>query len=188
MRFLVLVLWVSFLVYGDRRIRARHRSPPAAVIPSGCVAAPAKETLPHFNAARAMKLNWRLRDIDLAARAERSPFPNRTDYLGKYVACKIEAGEPVIASDLAVLPTVPQASSKVLYLLPLKPTAREELNAGNHIDLFLGARGIVSDAHVEAVVPGTDPAGWDAVLQISPAEDQLLKEQEPQKLKWILRQ
>ena len=188
MRILVLLLWIFFLLYGARRIRERVPAAPAArVIPSGCLPASQKNRLPHFAAMRPMQVNWRVRDSDLAARGEGSPAPPRTDYVGRYLACKIAAGEPVTASDLGSQPIVPPASGKVLYLLPLQPNAVDAVNAGNHIDIFQGEHGIIRDADVETVVPSPGPTGWDAVIQISAAEDQLLKEQNAQSLKWILR-
>ena len=109
-------LWTTLLAGGAVEIWRRPKQPPRRPAQSGgCLSQIEKTRLPHWTAIRAMQPNWLLRDADL-----RDPGGDTrpASFAGKYVACKVAAGEMLVESDLALKYNVAVVSQKVLFELP----------------------------------------------------------------------
>jgi hypothetical protein len=129
-----------------------------------------------------MVANWRITAADLT-QPPPAGAPANAEFAGKYLACKVGAGDPVVSSDLRSQPQIPLTDKK-LYLLPLRAGEETAVNAGTRLDLFADATANVSNAEVMAVVCSSR---CEAVLQLTPAEVELLKPLDPSKLKKIIR-
>lgn len=183
-KLVALLLWGVFLAWGAWKIehRSKEPAPPAAGAPvSGCRTAAQKSAMPHMVACRDMGVNWRIRSSDLCRPAP-SDAPPASEFVGRYIACIVSAGDPVLAGELTEHPKVAPASGKTLYLLALAKGEEASWNAGNRVDLFPGPTAVVSNAEVIAVICDSD---CDAVLQLTPAEVELLKYTDALKLKRV---
>jgi hypothetical protein len=187
MRYLVylvcLLCWISFLDWGALRLRQWPKAPPARTVVSACLAPAEKQSLPHLVALRDMAVNWRVSAADLT-RPVHGDAPTASEFVGKYLGCKIAGVDPVITFELRSNPQITVADKKLLYLLPLDATEESAINAGMHLDLFAGATADVTNAEVLAVVC---KSSCEAVLQLTPAEIELLKLLDASKLKKIIR-
>jgi hypothetical protein len=184
-KFTALLLWLAFLLGGAWKIGHRQNTPPASSGErvSDCLTPVKKKTMSHLFARHDMGVNWRVRKSDLYQPAEPG-VPAASDFDGKYVVCKLHAGDAMVPSEVRFRPEVSPATGKILYLLPLQRGEEEWLNAGKHVDLFPGPTALVSNAEVMAVICDSN---CDAVLQLAPAEIELLKQTNPLKLKKVSR-
>lgn len=185
-KLIALLFWVALLVYGTWEIARRQSKPPSSIVaaPVGsCLTALQKKTMPHLLAQHDMVVNWRISISDLHP-GDGASVPAIPDFAGKYVVCKVSAGEAVVSSEVTRNPEVSVPAGKALYLLALRAGQEESLNVGKHIDLFAGKTATISSAEIMAVICDS---GCDAVLQLGPAEVELLKLSGPLELKWIMR-
>lgn len=184
MKLVALLFWGVLLAWAAWKIEQRPTKPPspAAAAPvAGCRTTAQKKAMPHTVACRDMEVNWRIRSSDLCQSVP-SGAPTASEFLGRYVVCKLSAGDPVVADELGAHPRVASASGKTLYLLALGKGEEEYWNAGSRVDLFPGPTAVVSNLEVMAVICDS---GCDAVLQLTSAEVELLKHTDPFKLKKV---
>jgi hypothetical protein len=186
MRLVALLFWVAFLVWGAWNIKHRYNKPAslgAAPPVGGCLTLAQKKAMPHLIARRDMGTNWRVRRSDLY-QPEGPSVPALIDFVGRYTACKLSAGNAVVSSELNPKPNIPVSNGKPLYLLPILSGEEESFNTGTHVDLFAGPTVAVPNAEVMAVI--CDSA-CVLVLQLTAAEIELLKLSDPLKLKKVIR-
>lgn len=177
MKFILWLLWIALLGYGAWRLKDRPRRPSSPSATGGCASVAQKYTMQHVVARRDMPVNWRVGSADINAEAAGSPAAG--DFIGKYVACKASAGDPLVLSDLKMKLETP-ASGKTLYRLRLKPHEEDWLNAGKRVDLFLGATPVL--ANVEILGVECD-AQCEAILQLTAGEIAALEKIDPLALK-----
>ncbi|HXJ37905.1 MAG TPA: hypothetical protein VNH18_01430 [Bryobacteraceae bacterium] len=163
----------------SRRSSPPHRAPAAA----GCLTAQEKKSLPHWIAIRAMPLNWLVRTADLAAPQTGSP-PPVSALTGKFVACKIVAGDSLIVADLAAAPRIPLKKGKLLVPLPLSNGDADALNAGESIGLFDGTTEVIGNAEVAALDCRAACVAW---LQVTGPERQLLDQKKSSAFRLVSR-
>jgi hypothetical protein len=180
-KLIAFLFWAAFLASGVWKIEHRPNKPASSTAPpnSGCLAVAQKKVMPHLVARHDMVINWRVRASDLSLPSSPGAAAP-VDFVSKYVVCKVSAGDALVSSELRLMPEVSPASGKTLYLLALRRGEEESLNAGKHLDLFPGPTAPVSNAEVMAVICDS---GCDAMLQLLPAEVELLKLSDPMKLK-----
>lgn len=178
-RLIVLLLWLVFLWKGYGWHRERSEQQPSSLVSkSRCLSPFQKTTLPHGTANRAMPENWRISAQDIAG---------ISGVNGRYTACPLSADDPVIERDLQDAPNIAPADGKLAYSFVLKsdsPVDRS-LNAGMVVQVF-EERGpaLVTDARVLAVLRDD---GFSAILEVTPAESQLLIREGSAKLRVIPR-
>jgi hypothetical protein len=96
-----------------------------------------------------MPLNWRIGSDDL----DWGDRKDHLNFIGKYLAHKVEKGAPVAESDTNSDPVIDPADGRLGYLLAAQSNVPQAINAGTHVEVF-GADGIplISDARVLAVI------------------------------------
>jgi hypothetical protein len=183
-RIIVLLCWVVFLAWGGWTIGHRPDTKTATAVTTltECLTTTQKKSMRHVVARRDMGVNWRIGASDVY-QSGGSGGAGITEFVGKYVVCKAALGDAVVGSDLASRPSVSPAAGKVLYLLRLRSGEEESLNATKHVVLFRGPTAGVTNAEILAVL--CDSA-CDAVLQLTPAEVELLKLTDPLEMKKVL--
>ena len=174
MKWYLLAIWTLLLAAGMIRIRMSAPKPKSPQPePAGCLTAAAKEKRPHWIAARAMDVNWRVQATDLRPPTDGSTPPHPSAFLGNYIGCNLAAGDPVALSDIIPDPRIPAAPGKLLRLFPLGDRD-QGWNARSRVHVFAGPKEIIPDATVAAVVCR---ASCFAYLQIGITEDRLLDQQ-----------
>jgi hypothetical protein len=184
-KLILLLLWFAFLGWGARTIHDRPKPDPVKSprIVGGCRPPMEKTVMPHLVARVNMPVNWRLRPSDLR-QPENSAVPPLHDFTGQYLTCEVSKDEPVTADD--VTPTNSAISidpRKSVYRLVLRPGKEDSLNAGQRVIVLSGPTAIVSNGDVKVVI--CDPRCY-AVLQVEPAEFELLKPHDPMELEVLL--
>ena len=177
-RTMFLLGWAIPLAVGGYII---HERVPVKPAPGHAGAAAATGTPPaHWTAAHDLPLNWRIEEPDIVSAGALDLKP----LSGKYLHRPIAKGQPIVPSDLEAEPSVPDSGATLLYLLPLAAGDERALNAGSHIDLFDGAIVVVGRAGVAAVRCKTT---CEAIVQVSPLDQERLRNSDPKKLEWVLR-
>jgi hypothetical protein len=164
----------------------RHRLvwvPPFQNQGRGCLSFTQKGAIQHALAGRPMPINWRIGVGDLDWGKEQ----DHPDFTGKYVACKLELGEPIVASDTRDEPVIALADGKISYILKsgTQSSHLQDLNVGAHLDLF-GATGapVATNARVIAILCTNS---CSAVLELTPAESQQLRSENAATLTFLAR-
>jgi hypothetical protein len=179
---LVVVGWSACLLLGSIWI-GRHptAAPGQPSISSDCLPAAIKERRPGFTAKRTLARNHLVSEEDLDW-SHAAGGAQKSDFLGRYSSCAIEAGGRVIADETAALPTVSPAAGRVTYALPLDPNAGpiRGINAGSTIDIFDGTAVVARGVSVLAVQCRTaSNAGCAAIIGIAPDDAPRLRAADP---------
>jgi hypothetical protein len=182
-RTLVAIAWLVFVWKGHAMLAKTASAPnerrPAIV--AGCLSAAVKATLPHGIAMRTMPVNWRITGGDIA--------PGTLPKTGRYVACKLAPGEPVVAHDLREWPVLAPGEGKVTYLMTWTTPSVDDhpVNAEMKVQIFSGTGpALVSEARVLGLVCQDACSG--AVIEVTRSEGLLLAREAPDRLTVIPRQ
>src|ERR1035438_6962811 len=111
-KLILLLFWAAFLFAGSWKIGHRINKPPAqqAVSPkNSCLTTSEKRGMPHLLARNDMVVNWR---IDIADLSEDNSIGklNPNDFVGKYLACRVSAGDPVVPDEVTRKLEIPVAA------------------------------------------------------------------------------
>ena len=136
---IVLAVWGAMLAAGCGWILCHPRTAPAhsAAVSSGCISVTEKTQLAGFPAKQNLPVNHWIREEDLDWASPSNRRAEKTDFINRYSACPIQAGEAVIASETRVLPQIEPASDYVAYRLGnLDPRVAQTLNASARVDIW----------------------------------------------------
>ncbi len=177
---ILLLLWCAFLWKGYAWHKERSQTyPNSQIAQPGCLSASQKSTLPHGTATHAMPVNWRVSAEDVTG------MPGAE---GRYIACAAGPGDPLIQEDLQPAPKIAPADGRLAYSFPLKLNSAVDrsLNAGMKVQVFEeSGPALVTKAQVLTVICDDSCV---AILEVTPAESQLLMREGPAKLRLVPRQ
>jgi hypothetical protein len=184
---IVVVVWGLVLAAGGGWILCHPRTAPAhsVAVSSSCIVAAEKAKLASFRAKHNLAVNHWIREEDLDWASPLSQGAARTDFLNRYSACPIQAGEPVIASETRVFPQIEPGSDYVAYRLGiLDPRVTQTLNAGARVDIWDENHRVAQNILALAVIctSSAPPKDCSAILDIPADQFFLLRSSKPESL------
>ncbi len=192
-RLILGILWLSFLGLGSFWMEKHPKSlvprlPARVTGANPCSPNDIKRARDHFSSLRDMVVNHRILETDLNWGEQSGQRLDRNLFLGKYLACPVRAGDPLVLEELWALPLVRPSAGKSAYLLPLANHAGLEsnLDVSSQIELFENAKPLLRQVPVLAVQ--CDPVGPPnciAVLDLSASDGQLLSRVDTTKLQIV---
>jgi hypothetical protein len=190
----ILALWAVALSVGRSWILSHPKmAAPAklvAVAPA-CTAATQKSQQAGFRARRNLAPNHWIREEDLDWAAPSAGSLQKTDFLNRYSACPIHAGELVLASETRLLPQVEPTVGHMAYPLDIRdPRASKAINAGSRIDVWDQTHVVTQNTSVLAVVCKADspPNDCSAIVDAAADEFSRLQSSKVESLRIVFRQ
>jgi hypothetical protein len=177
----IVFAWFAFSILGIKNHQIDR--PPISQV--GCMSSDEKKRMPHGIANVAMPANWRIGPLDVAWPSKETPL----NLTGRYTACKVGAGDPIVELEVASEPVYTITAGKVTYLLKSDAVSRSgissSLNAEVRVQIF-GVAGVpvVDDARVLAMICSDQ---CSVVLEMTSAERQLLMREDQVQIKLALR-
>lgn len=190
----ILVLWAVALSAGHSWILSHPRmaapAKPTVVAPA-CTPATQKSQQAGFRAKRNLAPNHWIREEDLDWASPATGSLQKIDFINRYSACPIRAGEPVLASETRLLPQVEPVGGHVAYPLGIRdPRELQTMNAGSRIDIWDETHLVTQDTSVLAVVckSGSPPNECSAIVEVAADEFSRLQNSKAESLRIIFRQ
>jgi hypothetical protein len=190
----ILALWAVTLSAGRFWILSHPKmatpAKPVAVAPA-CSAATQKSQQAGFRARRNLAPNHWIREEDLDWAAPSAGSLQKTDFLNRYSACPIHAGELVLASETRLLPQVEPTAGHMAYPLDIRePRASKTINAGSRIDVWDQTHVVTQNTSVLAVVCKADspPNDCSAIVDAAADEFSRLQSSKVESLRIVFRQ
>jgi len=190
----ILVIWAAALRTGRAWILSHPRmaaaTKPVAVATS-CTAATRKLQGAGVPAKRNLVPNHWIREGDLDWAAPGASKLLRTDFIGRYSACAVRAGELVLASETLSLPQVDPTAGHVAYPLDIRDRRTlETVNAGSRIDTWDQTHLVTQYTLVLAVVceSNSPPNDCSAIVDVAADEFSRVQSSKADSLRIILRQ
>jgi hypothetical protein len=190
----IIVFWTAALSAGRAWILSHPRMAASAkpvVVPPACAAAAQKSQLPGFRAKRTLAPNHWIREEDLDWTALPAGSLQKTDFVNRYSACPIHAGELVLASETRLLPQVEPIAGHVAYPLEIRePRVLQTVNAGSRIDVWDQTHLVTQNTPVLAVLCKSDSPPNDCLAIVEAAVDEFsrLQSSKAESLRIIFRQ
>jgi hypothetical protein len=124
-----------------------------------------------------MAVNHRVADADVDWADAAGKDLKRVDFHGRYLACPLHRGDPVVGEELRETPIVQPSAGRVVYVLPLTgPTNKaSEMDVGSQLDVFEENKPLLRKAPVLAVqCSDATAAPCSVLLDLTPSEGTLL--------------
>ncbi|MGA9355911.1 MAG: hypothetical protein WBV46_19650 [Terriglobales bacterium] len=191
---MILALWAVALSAGRSWILSHPTmsapAKPVGVAPA-CTAATQKSQQAGFRAKRNLAPNHWIREKDLDWAAPSAGSLQKTDFLNRYSACPIHAGDLVLASETGLLPQVEPTAGHVAYPLDIRdPRALQTINAGSRIDIWDQTHVVTQNTAVLAVICKSDspPNDCSAIVDAAADEFSRLQSSKVESLRIVFRQ